>query len=199
MIEQDGVVTGWDDGGMGFDENAVWFSGRATSFRIGAPDILPGTYALSGVEAVTDGEAKLQGFPLRHSDREVWVRVEILELTARQQDDDEKRLIGAVKRLRAQTTGKTVSQYPPLIPRPRIIPKPTPMWWRVAAGLGALLVLRLSILFDPTVQGWLRSVFFLDLVSIGSFQPTASLRKLRRIAELEGAGLAAVLKTSTLP
>lgn len=123
-IVQDGVQTGWDDGALGFDETSFWFSGLATSFRIRAPEIEPGTYYLSREEAVTEGEAKLQGFPLRHPLRQVAVRMEVLSIEGRDRDADERRLVGEVCRLRSphrsgdEEEGK--SQYPPLTPRPGI-------------------------------------------------------------------------------
>lgn len=124
-IEQDGVTTGWDDGAMGFDEDAVWFSGRACSFRIVAPDILPGAHLLSRHQAVADGEALRQGLPLRHPMRKVWLRVKVLNDPERNEWDDEAELIREVKRLRAHSESREESAYPPLSPRPGLL-KPSP-------------------------------------------------------------------------
>lgn len=120
-IVQDDVVTGWDDGALGFEEDAVWFSGRATSFHLAAPDIRPGAYLLSRRVAVTSGEALNQGFPLRHPSRDVWVRVQVLCGNEEEKKACETRLITCVQHLRALRTSGAQSEYPPLAPRPGLL------------------------------------------------------------------------------
>lgn len=186
-IVQDDVETGWDDGALGFEETAVWFSGRACSFHISAPDILPGTYRLSRREAVTMGEALHQGLPLKYDSREVWVRIKILKVEDRNLWEDEETLSRAIQRLRSGTEGDGRSEYPPLAPRPGLLANPHPLaryrgpLWGLAIALHLVRFGFIGSLIGPLL-GMLGTVLFI-VATFVSVDPNAA--KLRRIASEE--------------
>ncbi len=120
-IVQDGITTGWDDGALGFEEEAVWFSGRACSFRVAAPDVLPCTYLPWGDEMET-GPAHPKEMRLRHPTRKVLVNVELIGIGGKARHDAAQSLNVRINQLRAHKSGG-MSQYPPLAPRDGLIPK----------------------------------------------------------------------------
>ncbi len=127
LIVQDGVMTGWDDGALGFDADAVWFSGRATSFRVFSKDLLPRLSA--------EGRDLEDSFYLVHPSRRVVVRVFILGVAGRTMGRDEAVLDVELVRLRRNRLSGGESQYPPLGPRPGLIRRP----WSGPTSLQATL------------------------------------------------------------
>ncbi len=200
VVQQDDVVTGWDDGALGFEEDAVWFSGRVTSFRLAAPDVLPGAYLLSPRDAVTSGEALNQGLPLRHPTREVWVRIKVLTEGKDLREDDEARLILGIQRLRERTESEATGEYPPLVPRPGLIGPPQERSGRDrlrlafgSIGAGALLTVNVWLALHgpglvPAIVGTKTMVFLFSGLAALS-EPTSPNRGfLTHLAEEEELG-----------
>lgn len=188
-IVQDGLTTGWDDGALGFEDDSVWFSGRATSFYLGAPDLRPGTYRLSRHEAVTHSEA-LQGLPLRHPTRDVWVMVTILTSKPSAKVDDERRYIQGVKRLRGSTEGEGSREYPPLMPRPGLIQPPKKRRrdrvLLMSTGVCCLVIVTYRIFFGPHRDIVSELVFFyLPFVAFLRAEDSKGDHRLRRFVEDE--------------
>lgn len=118
LVQQDGFVTGWDDGAMGFEDDAVWFSGEMTSFRVVVEDIVAANLDRREAESMTVTRLLHLGFPLRHPSRVVSVRVAVLEAPGRREWQDEERLAMEISRLWRQDESMDESQYPPLRVRP---------------------------------------------------------------------------------
>lgn len=112
-IVQDGYVTGWDEGALGFEENAVWFSGRASSFYVVASDV-ERWHGDGGLFALTDRLS----FKLRHPNRNVVLALTILALEDRKEWEDEELVVREIQRLVERNGAQGQSQYPPLALRP---------------------------------------------------------------------------------
>ena len=177
-IRQDGVVTGWDDGALGFDEEAVWFSGQATSFRIVAADIAEDDRRWSLSDAFsnyTEIEITLRYSPWR------------LSLTLRALAHDGRVAaadIQIVKRRlsRLSSGAMDTSQYPPLVPRPGLLPS------REASRRYGFAYLALIVFFLIGVftRGWFLLPFFvLGLGALNHFTRLFEIVKLERIAREE--------------
>lgn len=111
VIEQNGFVTGWDDGALGFDKDSVWFSGECCSFRIAARDLL-----IWESSDAHHSRTLAPGIPIRHPSRKVWIRL-ILRVHILGRSHAQDRLMDEIMRLRNRKGGGE-SEYPPLVPRP---------------------------------------------------------------------------------
>lgn len=112
VIEQNGFVTGWDEGALGFDEEAMWFSGDCSSFCVLGTDLASRWTSLEDVVR--------RGLVIRHPNRLVRLRFIFLAPMA-ERWTLQSRLAEGVYRLQSaprRTTRGSQSEYPPLVPRP---------------------------------------------------------------------------------
>lgn len=118
VVQQDDFVTGWDDGAMGFEEDAVWFNGWASSFRLLAKDVRSANHDRIFASRASESWLLHYGFPLRYPTRQVRVRTVVLTSEVRHHREDERRLAEEIRRLWLLGTGRGESEYPPLSLRP---------------------------------------------------------------------------------
>lgn len=122
LVLQDRYVTGWDEGALGFEADALWFSGRATSFHLGAGRLselrLPDAFNVVPHCRVA----------LPHPTREVGLEIAVLDFEGRQDWQDEERLIKELRRLSESRGGAEGDQYPPLSVRPGATPVQRVEW-----------------------------------------------------------------------
>jgi len=138
---QEGVRTGWDDGALGFEEDAVWFSGRACSFRIAAADLLPPSGLRANV-GIPDGRT----LALRHPTRRIWIDVAPIAQGGFRDWESSQAIADEIVRLRQRRESTTASQYPPLVPRPGLV-RPLPSQRLRLVVWVALLVTTIVALF----------------------------------------------------
>lgn len=179
-IVQNGVRTGWDDGALGFEPDAVWFSGRACSFRIVAPDAISSAYGVSGHE-FSHGESSI---PLRHPTRRIVVEVAVIAREGHSEWRDSQTVVGSIRRFLRSSTAEGESQYPPLAPRPGILPGDFTLRH---ALLGVLLVFGLVLGGLSSDRGALLLGVIAGVVVLLAYPDRTRARQLRRIDAEEAA------------
>lgn len=169
-IVQNGVETGWDEGALGFEEDALWFSGTASSFRIAARDLVK--------------THRGKGIGLHHPTRKLFLTIEVLAAEGRKEWVDEVDLAREIERLRSRESEDGDSQYPPLKPRPGLV-VPRHRWARyrpllfVVGAICFLLPLATHSAADNLVRiGTIASLILFFLT--GENPNQATLRKIAR-------------------
>lgn len=195
-IWQNEVLTGWDDGAFGFEESAIWFSGRASSFRLTRNDFESTTLHNPWDATHLGREIPELVLWLRHPKRRVCLRLNVHRLEGRHSPYDESRILNEISRICEGEDPPPASQYPPLGPRPGVIDA-APIWLpRIAwLSVGMILAIRLGLAWDdePAVVALIVMVLVIGMLIVGvalislSSQRRADQTFLRRLAEEETA------------
>jgi hypothetical protein len=148
-IWQNEVLTGWDDGAFGFEPNAIWFSGRASSFHLTRNDFDAPTLHNPWDATHLGREVPEVVLWLRHPSRRICIRLTVHFVEGRHTLFDESRILNEISRICEEEDSPPESQYPPLDPRPGVIDG-TATWIRPIAwsAAGLFLTVRMVLAWN---------------------------------------------------